>query len=762
MLEVCAEEHGSIAVIRVSGRFDATGAISFEQGSGAPVARSQGVVLDLGGVSFLSSAGVRSLVKAELALRARHSSLLLVGLQPLVAQVLDLSGLAGELRRAGTVEEALLMARNVSVPVQRAECTVHGRAYDVVALEGGNSRLEAWGPEAPATESAVRVTDLLCLSLADLGLAFGVGGLGGSRDEATTALGPFLATGSAAVLAAAGQGGEPDFVLSPRPAESVVYVAAATGVAGKSRWVLELPEVDVSIEEVLGDLPELIERRGGSRAGQLAIVIAGEIVELHGGTPEDSAARSAGADHRVRSAPGEWLVVVGAASPGFRGVGARVSSAPSQVSGRTPGELRLEDLVDTEQLRGVLHVAAQTRLRRGRAWVFLPDATVAGADKLLQIVMADDTRMLDEWQLIARRLYTDARRVVLKALTGGYNATTFRVTSFDADGRQMLPTILKISTLPFTDREERAHHEYVQKFILNNSTVIMGRATQGAWAGLRYNFLGITGPGSALSWLADHYVRRPSAELAPILDQLFGKILWPWYGQPRPAFVRPFEEHDPSELFPTILKDAERLLGCSPESPFIQAPELGCDLPNPFHFLAHELPARRSEEVLFNSTITHGDLNLNNVLLDERDNVFVIDFSETRPRGVTADFARLEPLLALQLTRLAGSEDLAALARFWAGLLEVRSLAAPPRLVYPGDDPMVAKAYDAICLLRRHAAAAAAPHATMVPYLLALFEWTVVISVFRQVDEPRRRLSMLCAGLICRRLGELESRPRET
>ena len=49
---------------------------------------------------------------------------------------------------------------------------------------------------------------------------------------------------------------------------------------------------------------------------------------------------------------------------------------------------------------------------------------------------------------------------------------------------------------------------------------------------------------------------------------------------------------------------------------------------------------------------------MRNVLVDERDNLYVIDFSETRPRNVVSDFARLEPALKFEMMRLDNDEDL--------------------------------------------------------------------------------------------------------
>ena len=116
----------------------------------------------------------------------------------------------------------------------------------------------------------------------------------------------------------------------------------------------------------------------------------------------------------------------------------------------------------------------------------------------------------------------------------------------------MLPTVLKIGDVALTEREEVANRKYVQTFILNNSTTLLGGSTAGDWAGLRYNFLGVTGPDSSLVWLREHYQRRPAEDVVPLVNTLFTRVLKPWYGQPRWEPVALYAEHDPRRLFPTL------------------------------------------------------------------------------------------------------------------------------------------------------------------------------------------------------------------
>ena len=59
---------------------------------------------------------------------------------------------------------------------------------------------------------------------------------------------------------------------------------------------------------------------------------------------------------------------------------------------------------------------------------------------------------------------------------------TFRVASYDADGRRMLPTVLKIGSRALIGREEQANRKYVERpvgpiiEILVLVTISMGRS----------------------------------------------------------------------------------------------------------------------------------------------------------------------------------------------------------------------------------------------------------------------------------------------
>lgn len=92
-MHIDAEHNAAGVTLRVSGRLDTASAAPFQERLTATLAASSGaVVIDLAGVDYVSSAGLRAVLVAGKAMRAAGRSLSLVALQPPVRTVFDISG----------------------------------------------------------------------------------------------------------------------------------------------------------------------------------------------------------------------------------------------------------------------------------------------------------------------------------------------------------------------------------------------------------------------------------------------------------------------------------------------------------------------------------------------------------------------------------------------------------------------------------------------------------------------------------------------
>jgi anti-anti-sigma factor len=716
----------SVPVISVQGRLDARGAAAFDEVWKTVPPETAHLVLDLTGADYLSSIGIRSLVTAEKSLRSRRGRLVLAGMSPFVARILETAGLLRELQHASNLAAAIEQALAAQAASDAStEHTIEGRLYRISPRSNEPCLFELWGdyqraPDTPRSVFSIFEEPLprtaTAASLEELGFAFGEGGFGKAGAHAADCIGVFVAARKFAGVLPAGIDSLSDFMISDRPDEVELAVLRAIGFSGPPSFTVDVTaSAPATLQTLLIDLAALLAGKTGSAPSAIGFV-----------------AQAIG----TRS-----MLLAGVFSPDSGNLfgnsilyDARPAMAP-----------KLEDL------NAVSPIDPRSAFSTGSISIYLPGKLRLGVEKRLKIQVEDGILLEEEWIEIIRRLYSDCSRVILTQLTGGYMAKTFRVASYDRDGRRLLPTVLKISTLELIHREEEAHRAYVQRFILNNSTTIMGTASAGSWAALRYNFLGISGPDTRLSWLMDVYRSQSTENVLKLLHRLYTQILKPWYGQPRWEPVYLYADHDPLRLFPNLCAHAERDFGFSPGQDFIDCPALGTQLTNPFRFLLTEYPRRATRSQLWYQGVNHGDLNLRNILVDEQENLYVIDFSETHPRNIVSDFARMETVLKFEMTRIDSPEDLARMIEFEQGLAESGSLDEAPPNRYRGPDPLVEKAYSVIRRLRSYSNTVTLFETDMVPYWLALLEWTFSVLSY-DLPPLRRKLAAYSAAILCERI----------
>jgi anti-anti-sigma factor len=98
-------------VILVAGRMDAENAPQFEQQCRACIAEGLiGLVVDLGGLTYVSSMGLRTFISVGKTLQEKGGALRLCRLNGLVKQVFEITGLLGSFPVYESVEAALLGA----------------------------------------------------------------------------------------------------------------------------------------------------------------------------------------------------------------------------------------------------------------------------------------------------------------------------------------------------------------------------------------------------------------------------------------------------------------------------------------------------------------------------------------------------------------------------------------------------------------------------------------------------------------------------
>ena len=153
------------------------------------------------------------------------------------------------------------------------------------------------------------------------------------------------------------------------------------------------------------------------------------------------------------------------------------------------------------------------------------------------------------------------------------------------------------------------------------------------------------------------------------------------------------------------------------------------------------------------TSICHGDLNMQNILLDEDMNVYLIDFSETRPRSVVSDFARLEAIFMIEHSPMANETESEQYIRFITQFYDTVSLGKSPLNTFAGNDiEKVSRNVSLTFKMRDYAFRAVNGHPNNIPYCIALLEWILPIVCYYGTSHSHKRLSMIVAGLLCEKI----------
>jgi len=92
-MQITIDDQGATARVALAGRLDIAGADAIALPLATLSGAKQSVVIDMAGVTFIASIGLRHLVSAAKALARRGGSLKLVNANPVVVEVITSAGL---------------------------------------------------------------------------------------------------------------------------------------------------------------------------------------------------------------------------------------------------------------------------------------------------------------------------------------------------------------------------------------------------------------------------------------------------------------------------------------------------------------------------------------------------------------------------------------------------------------------------------------------------------------------------------------------
>lgn len=718
MFEITRDQYDLVHCIRPVGRLDTVQTVLFEEAVRDMTTGQRFLVIDFSKCSYLSSSGIRVLLRTSKELGSQGGKLAVCGFSDELFRVFQIAGLDSVFNLFGEVPEAVAF-------IKEQENALSGNAKVYAKKIPWKTELLKSVPEGGLRQWE----EPILTDYGSLSLATGYGAFGETLLRSEAVAGSFFTLYHCTGLIPDNQKYAPDFRIAGDPLQATVFVDRALSVQESPMVRISVEDgKKISVSDILQHTSQLV--CGGDCFLCAAVCLA------------------QGPDRPALS------VYLSRDSRTWQGGTFLLQCLADMQPGQTFQQY-CRSLLTWENVEGVAAGDVSALLTDPVCWLFYSHEISEAAGYIPGVVFTGETLTEKYYAYLTRSLYRDSEKVEIKRLHGGYSASTFYVKSFDDRGRVLRPTVLKIGARPLISREAERCRKYAMPYILNNSAMVLGTAFHCQIGALRYNFVGIGGEDTGLKWLTWYFHNMDIGSLKPLFDKIFLKILKPWYGQPVREKICPYDDHDPTKtFFPDLFEKAESILGIDARNVFFRIDGRPKDFLNPYRFLKEEYPLRRQWSLDYYTCICHGDLNMQNILLDNEMNVYLIDFSETRPRSVVSDFARLEAIFMIESYPMETERDFLEVLDHLTGFYRDTSFSdSKPDREWNGKLPEIMHRNISLTLkMREYAAFAARGEKTFIPYALALLEWVLPIVCYTSATVWQKRLSACIASLLCESL----------
>ncbi|MBX3001371.1 MAG: response regulator [Caldilineaceae bacterium] len=420
-----------------------------------------------------------------------------------------------------------------------------------------------------------------------------------------------------------------------------------------------------------------------------------------------------------------------------------------------------DNLAFLEQVRQVINQKLEINLDLQIEWNRFtgkgnaPEQAVTGLwieDQWVRHNSALQEQLVTELDDLFCRLFASAKSIIVTPLMKGMSGTgVLRIQPFYESGSGQ-HVVVKYGEVDMIDKEYANFERYVQNYVGGNRrTTVLNLQRTPRLGGISYSLLGTTG--TQLENFGDFYKRSTIADIKRFLDHLFLNTCGTWYaniGNLRPLSlsshyqaVLKYTEESLSEGFERLktVQGKQQIVfgGLSKRRVF----------PNPLQSDIVHTQIKSTYEC-----ITHGDLNASNILVDEAEQAWLIDFYRTGPGHILRDVAELDTVI--RITLLPDEISLNERLELEEFLLSAKSFADVDQLItqFPTNNSAVSKAYASVVHLRQIARNLIGknPGNHIEEYYLALFYYGINMIRFYKLPVVQREHALLSASLIVEKL----------
>lgn len=361
------------------------------------------------------------------------------------------------------------------------------------------------------------------------------------------------------------------------------------------------------------------------------------------------------------------------------------------------------------------------------------------------------------------RLFYNAQSVRVQNLTPGWSgAGVVKIQPFYHHGGKGHDLVVKFGSHESIAEEYRNFLDHVHNFISDgHNAIALQKRRTAHLGGIIYTYLGAGG--DLLVDFDTFYRQHTSSEIEKTLDQLITLTCENWYAnhtELRQIKVSPLYQ----QMFALPSNRLEQSLG-----KYLQS----LDVEKKQGLTFGALPGKRNftnplaiidPQITYFSYLskTHGDLNAHNMLVDDRQRIWLIDFQSTGQSHILRDIATLDALIRFQLLPEdeATLEERLLLEETFCHIDSYEQLEALPGL-FSTNSPELHKAFTLIVFLRHLAGQIISlkRQADINEYYTALFYIALNTLRFTQsLSHIQREHALLSASLLADRLKFSSSR----
>lgn len=420
----------------------------------------------------------------------------------------------------------------------------------------------------------------------------------------------------------------------------------------------------------------------------------------------------------------------------------------------TAGSSRSSHFIALENLENILGIQIFTSLSKFTQ--FLNNTTPRLENKIpkghfVQFQFEEGYSVSETDQNILQYLFRDARSVEFTCLDGGFSGNVvLKAKAKDKLGHYQVPYVIKIGKREPISKE-RIAFERIQEVLGNNAPSIIDFAELGERGAIKYRYASMLG--TQVQTFQKYYASTEDInKIQNILEIVFRKQLGKLYDAKIQETVNLLEYYDfNSKYAASVRTRVEELTQTKANTEEISL--YGKKIPNVCFFYEKNLQNLKEISLPRYMSYVHGDLNGANIIIDDHENVWLIDFFHVHKGHILKDLVKLENdilYIFMKIEKQQEWEDATELVDLLISTEDLRN--SLPNSTVPFTNPKIQKALGVIKVLRSFYSELIELDRDPYQLWVAQMRYAMHTTTFEECNEWQKKLALYAGSKLSKKI----------